>query len=110
MNLRLRSILIGAAAFLALTPTVNAQNRSPARPKPQRPIEVPPAVVVLPIDTSTGDSTRTIIQRDFDFGDRIQPLVLDSATLEDIWRPGDARINFAPLAQTRATFVVRGRP
>jgi tol-pal system beta propeller repeat protein TolB len=62
------------------------------------------------MDTSAGDSTRTIIQRDFDFGDRIQPLVLDSATLEDIWKPGDGRINFAPLAQTRANFVVRGRP
>src|SRR3954470_15542693 len=92
MNLRLRSILIGAAVFFVLTPTVNAQNRSPARPKPQRPIEVPPAVVVLPIDTTPGDSTRTIIQRDFDYGDRIQPLVLDSATLEDMWRPGDSRI------------------
>src|SRR4051812_9699075 len=109
MNLRLRSILIGAAAFLALTPTVNAQNRTPARPKPQRPIEVPPAVVVLPIDTTPGDSTRTIIQRDFDFGDRIQPLVLDSTTMADVWRPGETNIDFAPLAQTRANFVVRGR-
>jgi tol-pal system beta propeller repeat protein TolB len=105
-----RKFLLGVAAFCALAPAVQGQNRPPARPKPQRPIEVPPAVVVLPIDTSAGDSTRTIIQRDFDFGDRIQPLVLDSATLEDIWRPGDSRINFAPLAQTRANFVVRGRP
>jgi tol-pal system beta propeller repeat protein TolB len=67
-------------------------------------------VVVLPIDTTAGDSTRTIIQRDFDFGDRIQPLVIDSATMDDIWKPGDTRINFSPLAQTRADFVVRGRP
>jgi tol-pal system beta propeller repeat protein TolB len=101
--------LLGVAAFFALAPAVQGQNRPIARPKPQRPIEVPPAVVVLPIDTSAGDSTRTIIQRDFDFGDRIQPLVLDSVTLEDVWKPGDARINFAPLAQTRANFVVRGR-
>jgi tol-pal system beta propeller repeat protein TolB len=105
-----RRFLLGVAAFCALTPVVQGQNRPPARPKPQRPIEVPPAVVVLPIDTSAGDSTRTIIQRDFDFGDRIQPLVLDSVTLEDIWKPGDSRINFSPLAQTRANFVVRGRP
>jgi TolB protein len=67
-------------------------------------------VVVLPIDTTDGDSTRTIIQRDFDYGDRIQPLVLDSTTMADIWKPGDATINVAPLAQTRANFVVRGRP
>ena len=65
---------------------------------------------MLPIDTTDGDSTRTIIQRDFDYGDRIQPLVLDSTTMADIWKPGDATINVAPLAQTRANFVVRGRP
>jgi tol-pal system beta propeller repeat protein TolB len=62
------------------------------------------------VDTSAGDSTRTIIQRDFDYGDRMQPLILDSATLDDIWRPGEKNINFAPLAQTRANFVVRARP
>src|SRR3954462_6094938 len=105
-----RRFLLGVAAFCALTPAVQGQNRPPARPKPQRPIEVPPAVVVLPIDTTPGDSTRTIIQRDFDFGDRIQPLVLDSTTTADIWQPGAIRINFSPLAQTRANFVVRGRP
>ena len=67
-------------------------------------------MVVLQVDTSAGDSTRTIIQRDFDYGDRMQPLILDSATLDDIWRPGQKNINFAPLAQTRANFVVRARP
>jgi TolB protein len=71
---------------------------------------VPQAVVVLPIDTTEGDSTRTIIQRDFDYGDRIQPLILDSTTMADVWSPGDQRINVAPLAQTRANFVVRARP
>lgn len=102
--------LVGAVALLALAPAMYGQNRPVARPKPQRPIEVPPAVVVLQIDTTAGDSTRTIIQRDFDFGDRLQPLVLDSLTMADIWEPGDRRINFGPLEQTRASFVVRARP
>ena len=104
-----RLFFVGALALSTLALPVNAQ-KTPARPKPQTPVEIPPAVVVLQIDTSAGDSTRTIIQRDFDFGDRIQPLVLDSITLADIWKPGDRRINFAPLAQTRANFVVRVRP
>ncbi len=68
------------------------------------------AVVVLQIDTTEGDSTRTIIQRDFDYGDRIQPLILDSTSMTDVWRPGDGKINFSPIAQTRANFVVRGSP
>jgi tol-pal system beta propeller repeat protein TolB len=110
MTNRSRMLLAGALSFLALAPAMQGQNRPPARPKPQKPIEVPPAVVVLQVDTSAGDSTRTIIQRDFDYGDRIQPLILDSATLADVWQPGQRNINFAPLAQTRATFAVRARP
>jgi TolB protein len=104
-----RKFLLGAVAFFALAPQVHGQIRR-ARPQPQRPIEVPQAVVLLPIDTADGDSTRTIIQRDFDYGDRIQPLILDSATMADIWKPGDVAINFTPLAQTRANFLVRARP
>ena len=111
MKPRSRNLLVGALTLVALAPSMQAQNRpSSARPKPQKPVEIPPAVVVLQVDTSAGDSTRTIIQRDFDFGDRIQPLVLDSITLDDIWRPGVKNINFSPLAQTRANFVVRARP
>src|SRR3954469_11367842 len=111
MKPRSRNLLVGALTLVALAPSMQAQTRpTSARPKPQKPVEIPPAVVVLEVDTSAGDSTRTIIQRDFDFGDRIQPLVLDSINLDDIWRPGEKNINFSPLAQTRANFVVRARP
>src|SRR2546423_7677020 len=108
-----RILFVGALAFFALAPALQSQNRKPStsnRPKPQKPLDVPPAVVVLQVDTTEGDSTRTIIQRDFDYGDRLQPLILDSTTLADIWQPGQKRINFSPLAQTRANFVVRARP
>ena len=113
MTNRRRKLFVGVVAFFALAPSMHGQNRNQppvvGRPKPQKPVEIPPAVVVLEVDTAAGDSTRTIIQRDFDFGDRMQPLILDSATLDDIWRPGQKNINFAPLAQTRANFVVRAR-
>src|SRR5437764_3635949 len=107
-----RFFLVGALTLVTLAPPVNAQKTAPrtTRPKPQAPAAIPPGVVVLQVDTSAGDSTRTIIQRDFDYGDRIQPLILDSTSLADIWTPGERRINFAPLAQTRANFVVRARP
>jgi tol-pal system beta propeller repeat protein TolB len=107
---RSRKLLVGALAVLALAPSIYGQNRNPSRPKPQKPIEIPPAVAVLQMDTTPGDSTRTIIQRDLDYGDRIQPLILDSATLAEIWRPGQNNINFSPLSQTRANFVLRARP
>src|ERR1700680_4988280 len=113
MTDRYRKLLVGAVAFLALASSMHGQirNQRPVgRPKPQKPVEIPPGVVVLQVDTTAGDSTRTIIQRDFDYGDRMQPLILDSATLDDIWRLGQKNINFSPLAQTRANFVVRARP
>ena len=110
MTIRCRKLLAGIVALFALAPSMHGQNPVVARPKPQKPLEIPPAVVVLQVDTAAGDSTRTIMQRDFDYGDRMQPLILDSATLDDIWRPGQKNINFAPLAQTRANFVVRARP
>jgi tol-pal system beta propeller repeat protein TolB len=114
MTDRYRKLLVGAVTFLVLASSMHGQirNQRPVvgRPKPQKPVEIPPGVVVLQVDTTAGDSTRTIIQRDFDYGDRMQPLILDSATLDDIWRPGQKNINFSPLAQTRANFVVRARP
>jgi tol-pal system beta propeller repeat protein TolB len=114
MTDRYRKLLVGVVALFALAPAMHGQirNQPPVvgRPKPQKPVDIPPGVVVLQVDTSAGDSTRTIMQHDFDYGDRMQPLILDSATLDDIWRPGQKNINFAPLAQTRANFVVRARP
>ncbi len=106
-----RKLLLGVMASLAVAPVAHAQNPPLSiRPKPQKPLEVPPAVVVLQVDTTAGDSTRVIIQRDFDYGDRLQPLMLDSTSLADIWQPWSRKINFDPLAQTRVNFVVRARP
>ncbi len=110
MRIRFSKTFAGVLAFVALAPVMQAQTRALASgSRPSRQTEIP-AVVVLQIDTADGDSVRTIIERDFDFGDRLQPLILDSVTMADIWKPGRSRINFAPLAQTRATFVVKGTP
>ena len=106
-----RRVLFGLVGCLALAPVARAQNQpASARPKPQRPVEVPPAVVVLPVDTTAGDSIRVIIERDLDYGDRIQPVLLDSAVAADAWHPGKRSISFGPLKQTRAKFAVRIRP
>jgi Tol biopolymer transport system component len=111
MKISCRKLVAAVFAFIALAPVIQAQTRAlaPAGSRASRQIEVP-GVVVLQIDTADGDSVRTIIERDFDFGDRLQPLILDSVTMADIWQPGRSRINFGPLAQTRADFIVRGTP
>jgi len=105
MKIFTHRVLLGLSG-LALAPAIGAQTR----PKPQRPVDVPPAVVVLPVDTTAGDSIRTIIHRDLDFGDRVQPVLLDSAVAADVWHPGKRSISFGPLKETRAKFAVRIRP
>ena len=103
--------IFGLVASLGSAVAAGAQNQPiTPRPKPQRPVEVPPAVVVLPVDTTAGDSIRAIIHRDLDYGDRIQPVLLDSLVLYDVWHPGKRSINFGPLKETRAKFAVRIRP
>lgn len=103
--------VLALVASLTFAAGADAQNQPASpRPKPQRPVEVPPAVVVLQVDTTEGDSIRAIIQRDLDYGDRIQPVLLDSAVSADVWHPGKRNINFGPLRETRAKFAVRVRP
>jgi tol-pal system beta propeller repeat protein TolB len=103
--------VLGLVASLTFALAAGAQNQPVTpRPRPQRPVEVPPAVVVLQVDTTAGDSIRAIIHRDLDYGDRIQPVLLDSAVSRDVWHPGKRSINFGPLKETRAKFAVRVRP
>src|SRR5215210_2979742 len=103
--------IFGLVASLGSVAAAGAQNQPiTARPKPQRPVEVPPAVVVLQVDTTAGDSIRTIIHRDLDYGDRVQPVLLDSVVSFDVWHPGKRSISFGPLKETRAKFAVRVRP
>ena len=48
-----------------------------------------PGVIVLPISGAEGDSIRAIIERDFDFSDRINVIAMsaaDAALLEEIGR------------------------
>lgn len=109
MIIRTHRALLCVVANLAFAAAAGAQQTASPRPKPQRAVEVPPAVVVLAVDTTAGDSIRVIIERDLDYGDRIQPVLLDSATARDVWHPGKRSIDFGPLKETRAKFAVRGR-
>jgi tol-pal system beta propeller repeat protein TolB len=66
-----------------------------------------PTVVVMPADSAPGDSVRTILERDFDFSDRIRPLVLDIVTLQGLTprRPGE--YNYALFAKFGAAAIIQ---
>lgn len=66
-----------------------------------------PTVVVMPVESTPGDSVRTILERDFDFGDRIRPLVLDVVTLQGLTprRAGD--YNYELFAKFGAAAIIQ---
>lgn len=108
----LRSTLVAAvAAGLACASIADAQKtvRRPAtRPAaPAAPV-AKPLVVVLPVDDTPGDSVRTIIQRDLDYGDRLTPLALDASLIKPM-APSDGSINYTFFAGFKVAAIVAPR-
>lgn len=67
-----------------------------------------PGVVVLPVRGANGDSIRAILQRDFDYGDRVNPIVLDGTAAQDAAR--SAGPNWPLLARLGAAAAVQVTP
>ena len=87
MNLR----IVTAAAFVVATGAIVSTRACGQEPSPppapgvrlgiSYPSGTTPKVIVMPVDSTPGDSVRVIIQRDLDYSDRIRPLILDDMTL-----------------------------
>jgi len=67
-----------------------------------------PGVAVLPVTGATGDSVRAIVQRDFDFGDRVDPIVLDPTMASEASRSSGP--NWPLLARLGAAAAVQITP
>jgi len=68
-----------------------------------------PRIIVLPVDTTAGDSIRTIIQRDLDYSDRVSPIPLDPATLAGIAPAPGQEPNYDLFAKLGAAAIVQAR-
>ena len=68
-----------------------------------------PRIIVLPVDTTAGDSIRTIIQRDLDYSDRVAPIPLDPATLAGIAPAPGQEPNYDLFAKLGAAAIVQAR-
>jgi len=61
-----------------------------------------PGVIVLPVqDDYDDDSLRTIMQRDLDYGDRMNVIALDAETLQGLVPPLGGKINFPARGEVR---------
>lgn len=70
-----------------------------------------PGVMILPIAGPTGDSIRTILQRDLDYGDRIGLVAAESGSANAIvLATAGARFNYQFFAKLGASAVVKLSP
>jgi TolB protein len=70
-----------------------------------------PGVIVLPVhDELDDDSLRVIVQRDLDYGDRMNVIALDEITLSGLVPPPGQKINFPLVAKFGAALLVRMTP
>ena len=70
-----------------------------------------PGVIVLPVrDDYDDDSLRVIVQRDLDYGDRMNVIALDQSTLDGLLPAPGEKINFQLVAKFGAALLVRMTP
>ncbi len=69
-----------------------------------------PGVIVLPVRDDYDDSLRVIVQRDFDYSDRLTPIVLDGVTLSGLVPPSGQELNYSLVAGFGAALVVHMVP
>lgn len=68
-----------------------------------------PRVIVLPVDTTPGDSVRAIIQRDLENSDRVSPIPLDVVTLAGITPAPGKDPNYELFSKLGAAAIVQAR-
>jgi len=67
-----------------------------------------PGVVVLPVSGARGDSIRAIVQRDLDYGDRVNAIVLEGSAAQEAARASGP--NWPLLARLGAAAAVAVTP
>src|SRR5260221_38628 len=113
MNSRIYSLAVCmSAALLAVATSACAQDTTQTPPGVRLGLSYPrgsiPRIIVLPIDTTAGDSARTIIQRDLDYSDRVSPIPLDASTLMGLVPAAGQEPNYALFSTLGAAAIVQG--
>lgn len=111
--MKLRYLSVAAAALVtAAVVSTRACGQVPTAPPPgvrlglNYPAGTTPKVIVMPVDSTPGDSVRALIQRDLDYSDQITPLVLDDMTLMGMTPPAGQPYNFSLFANLGAAAII----
>jgi tol-pal system beta propeller repeat protein TolB len=114
MNPRFYSLaMCSMLALLVAGTSACGQDTTSTRPGVRLGLNYPrgstPRVIVLPVDTTAGDSARTMIQRDLDFSDRVSPIPLDDSTLRGIAPLPGQEPNYDLFAKLGAAAIIQAR-
>ena len=111
-----RFLFLAACACLgALAPAsdLRAQDTTATRPGVRLGLNYPrgsvPRVIVLPVDTTPGDSVRAIIHRDLENSDRVSPIPLDVVTLAGITPAPGQDPNYELFNKLGAAAIIQPR-
>lgn len=108
MHLRLlaATAIATVAISIATTTPIHAQDVEGVRIGLTYDPSAKPGIVVLPVSGPAGDSIRTIVQRDFDYGDRINVI---GGQGSDLGIPGGSggALNYALYARLGASGIVQ---
>lgn len=103
------------AAFAAIAVGTRACAQEPTPPAPgvrlglSYPRGTTPKIIVMPVDSTPGDSVRTIIQRDLDYSDVVTPLILDNSTLMGMTPAPGQSYNFGLFANLGVAAIVEAK-
>ncbi|HYN80810.1 MAG TPA: hypothetical protein VES88_04860 [Gemmatimonadaceae bacterium] len=100
-------------AALASPENLRAQDTTATAPGVRLGLSYPrgtiPRVIVLPVDSTPGDSVRAIIQRDLDYSDRVSPIPLDAMTLAGITPAAGQEPNYELFSTLGAAAIIHPR-
>lgn len=113
MHRFLTAAIVAGVAAAAVSSTACGQDTTQVRPGVRLGLSYPrgttPKVVVMPVDSTPGDSVRTIIQRDLDYSDRVTPLVLDDATLAGMTPLPGKDYNYSLFANLGVAAIIQAK-
>lgn len=110
MKVRAWHAALGVVLLVTITSAAGAQDTTGVRLGLTYSAGTKPGVIVLPVRDDFDDSLRVIVQRDFDYSDRLTPIDLDNITLSGLVSSGDRAPDYPVIAKFGASLLVHMVP
>lgn len=106
---RILAAALAAAALVTTRPLVAQNPTQGVRLGLSYGVGVKPGVIVLPVDSAGPDSLRAIVQRDLDYGDRVNVIALESSAARALAPRLTGRFNYPLFSKLGAAAIVQAQ-